>query len=507
MASKIKTKSSRLEEGARPQKKARILEPPPSIKSKTKGKPGNKTAPLPTAPPAVSFSTKSKGKGKEKEVISSPQPAQKSKPKSNPKPPKDDVPPPPPSSFKIIVGSYEKLLYGLECTPTLSSSSASSEKPDSYTFDLKPIFAFPAHVSCVKALAASPHGGKWLATGSADEIIKVWDLRRRKEIGGLMCHQGSITSLHFPSPSHLLSTSEDGTLSLFHTRDWSVLRTLKGHKGRVNSVAVHPSGKVALSVGKDGVLRMWDLMRGKGVGSVKLGREGEVVRWSTTGSTFAVQSQNTVEIYSTDMSLLHTITHPSRTHDLKFYLPPTGSDLGEVLLVAAEDKKVSVYDLPTKESGPEVEPKIVAEFVGHSNRVKAIATLTISLPGPTLSTTTILSTISSDGKVFVYNLTSLTASLATKTKEVVQIEPDGEYDTKGSRLTCLTLADGEAVHSGSGSGEKRKRVQENGSDGSDGEGGSDRDGDGDEGEEKNGEEEWVSEEEGEGEDEWAGFGN
>jgi len=56
-----------------------------------------------------------------------------------------------------------------------------------------------------------------------------------------------------------------------------VLRSLKGHKGRVNSVAVHPSGKVALSVGKDRALRMWDLMRGKGVASTKLGK-GQLFR-------------------------------------------------------------------------------------------------------------------------------------------------------------------------------------------------------------------------------------
>lgn len=83
---------------------------------------------------------------------------------------------------------------------------------------------------------------------------------------------GSITHLEFPSRSHLLSASEDGTLCLFRARDWSVLRSLKGHKGRVNCVAVHPSGKVALSVGKDRTLRMWDLMRGKGSASTKLGK-------------------------------------------------------------------------------------------------------------------------------------------------------------------------------------------------------------------------------------------
>jgi len=83
---------------------------------------------------------------------------------------------------------------------------------------------------------------------------------------------GSITFLSFPTRSHLLSASDDGTIHLYHTRDWALLTTLRGHKGRVNSVAVHSSMKVGLSVGKDRTLRMWDLMRGKGSASMKLGK-------------------------------------------------------------------------------------------------------------------------------------------------------------------------------------------------------------------------------------------
>lgn len=86
-----------------------------------------------------------------------------------------------PLTFKIVAGSYEKLLYGLEGSTSIEN--------DEVKFHLKPMFIFPAHVSCIKAVAASP-GGKWLATGSADEIVKVWDLKRKKEIGGLMHHEG-----------------------------------------------------------------------------------------------------------------------------------------------------------------------------------------------------------------------------------------------------------------------------------------------------------------------------
>ena len=101
-----------------------------------------------------------------------------------------------PSSFKVIAGSYERLLYGLQGTVSASSPDA----PLELEWTLKPIFIFPAHVSYIKTVAASPQGGKWLATGSGDEIIKVWDLRRRKEVGGLMQHEGS-TIPSFPSLS------------------------------------------------------------------------------------------------------------------------------------------------------------------------------------------------------------------------------------------------------------------------------------------------------------------
>ncbi|KAI6164527.1 WD40-repeat-containing domain protein [Pisolithus thermaeus] len=350
-----------------------------------------------------------------------------------------------PTSFKVIAGSYEKLLYGLEGTASSSESG--------YEFHLKPIFIFPAHVSHIKAVAASP-GGKWLATGSADEIVKVWDLARRKEIGGLMHHEGSITYLEFPSRSHLLSASEDGTLCLFHARDWVVLRTFKGHKGRVNFVAVHPSGKIALSVGQDRLLRMWDLMRGKGSASIKLGKEGEIGHFSV------VQYHSSLEIFSTDMVLRHTLSHASRIHSVRFCRWTDNG--GELMLVAAEDKKVSVYRFL---EDPEKPPSIIAEMVGHSNRVKAVEALEVAVPEPETKTknarksTTIVCTISSDGNIFVYDL----AALHHGTTELVQLRPVAEYDTKGTRLTCLTVTENrskEETDDRDAKIGKRKRVED-----------------------------------------------
>jgi len=96
------------------------------------------------------------------------------------------------SPFKVIAGSYRRLLYYLQGTVSASSPDASSE----LEWTLKPIFIFPARVSYIKTVAASPQGGKWLATGSGGDIIKVRDLRRRKGCRRThAAHEGSTVHL------------------------------------------------------------------------------------------------------------------------------------------------------------------------------------------------------------------------------------------------------------------------------------------------------------------------
>ena len=110
-----------------------------------------------------------------------------------------------PGSFILIAGSYEKLLYGIEgAYPPHDVDSGDGLVNRVVKPDLTPIFIFPAHLAIVKCVAASP-GGKWLATGSEDEFIKVWDLRRRKEVGSLSQHTG-ISLLLYHITDKMLTT-------------------------------------------------------------------------------------------------------------------------------------------------------------------------------------------------------------------------------------------------------------------------------------------------------------
>lgn len=258
------------------------------------------------------------------------------------------------------------------------------------------------------------------------------------------------------------------------------------------------------------------------------------MRWSTTGDLFAVQAQMTLDIYNTvrvllppsfhlfsyktndhaqSMSPILTINLNSRLHDALFAPHPHPTDSSdELLLVAAENKKVHVFEVPKNpsEDGEGVEWKKVAELVGHGNRyvfpsfcagivhgeltmtlrrVKALDKLTLSTGA---DTTTIISTVSSDGFIRIFDLAALPSStkISGAQEGPAQVEEAASYDTKGTRLTCVTLADGEALDqpSAGNAGEKRKRdIQE---DGEDSEEGSEEEGPG-----------WASEVEGEEEGE------
>lgn len=399
-------------------------------------------------------------------------------------------------SMRIIAGSYERLLYGLQADVQPSST------PSSLQLALKPIFQFPAHPSSIKCLAtAGPHA-KWLVTAGADELIKIWDLRRKKEVGSLSGAEsfGPPMSLSFPLPSHLLLSAE-GVILLYRTRDWALLHTFKGHTGRVNFVSTHPSAKLALSGGQDGVLRAWDLTRGKNLGGTKMGMdtggEMEQLRWfggGGRGDFFALLGRTVVRIFRRNMNEVARIgagtTTGTRLNDIAVW--DLSSHLDKevegyerlkdltLILVAREDKKVGVYlfdkkrfdELDRKDAEKEEQEEeedgeeddddddvdesertlqSIATLEGHSSRVKSLALQPLSLPqkddDPSSARVLTATTISSDGQVRIFNLDAITQLVrddpSTFAEKELALKPCASYDTKGARLTTLSVVGGD----------------------------------------------------------------
>ncbi|KAK5187908.1 Ribosome biogenesis protein erb1, partial [Cryomyces antarcticus] len=72
-----------------------------------------------------------------------------------------------------------------------------------------------------------------------------------------------------------------------------------GHEGRVRSLAIDPSGKYLASGGDDGTVRVWELLTGRQLWSVKLDAQEavDVVRWRPGLDAFILSATAGESIY------------------------------------------------------------------------------------------------------------------------------------------------------------------------------------------------------------------
>jgi len=260
-------------------------------------------------------------------------------------------------TVQIVTGSYERVLHGFTAGIPAASFRTKKDASKDSTAPIQCVdtFLFEAHGSAIRCLALSPLPKATdspdaqkviMASGSTDERINLYSLSaappavndeypsvptlagnkilenpKNRELGSLLHHSASISSLSFPSRSKLLAGAEDNTVSVSKTRDWSVISTIKAPNPKVqgrpsgdtappgaapsgiNHFAVHPSMKLMVSVGKgEKCMRLWNLVTGKKAGvlnfsrdlllSVKEGKwssgEGRRIAWNPAGEEFAV---------------------------------------------------------------------------------------------------------------------------------------------------------------------------------------------------------------------------
>jgi protein MAK11 len=109
---------------------------------------------------------------------------------------------------------------------------------------------------------------------------------------------GLANCLEFFGKTHLFVGLENGNIVIYDTHEWESQKTMKGHTARVNSIAVHPSGLLALSTSKDRTMRLWALKKGVCSHTEKLGFEADKVIWSPKGEQYAVLNDTKVHIFN-----------------------------------------------------------------------------------------------------------------------------------------------------------------------------------------------------------------
>ncbi|XP_045767078.1 p21-activated protein kinase-interacting protein 1-like [Maniola jurtina] len=191
---------------------------------------------------------------------------------------------------EIIVGTYEGFLLGY---------SLRSEDEET---KLKQTFATHSHTASVRCVSIA---GKFLASGGTDDKVVVIDLKTRKEHTVLMNHDGTINTVAFThGGTHLLTGSDDGSITVTRTGNWQIEKIWKkAHGGQpVTAISVHQSDKLALSIGGDKTLRTWNLIKGRPAFTINLASKGvsmpTEIKFSPGGDRFSLVSLQNVDVWT-----------------------------------------------------------------------------------------------------------------------------------------------------------------------------------------------------------------
>ena len=118
-------------------------------------------------------------------------------------------------------------------------------------------------------LAVSPNE-EFLAASSL-KTIAFWHVASRTRIMTFTEPQYVGPLAFSPTGECFVSTTTDGTLSVWDAQRWKKLRTLTGHTNGISSIAFHPDGKILASASPwDKTARVWDVARGSFVTSLPL---------------------------------------------------------------------------------------------------------------------------------------------------------------------------------------------------------------------------------------------
>ncbi|CAK9046010.1 unnamed protein product [Durusdinium trenchii] len=233
-------------------------------------------------------------------------------------------------------------------------------------------------------------------------------------MGELQEHEDSVAAVQFWGPS-LITGSSDGQVCIWRCSDYELLLKFRGHKASVTCLAVHPSGRMMASAGRDQRIQLWDLTRGTSAAHLSVLEAVEALEWSPDGQSIAALSPRDLVAVEVASNSVASFKDPASAGFMRVSFTAVAWLSSKVLALGDGRGQVQIFE---KEGEALTEVCKVPRDGNVTGRIKALikvnARLMVGL---------------STGLVEVWSLGDLKAGSFTLLRVV---------DTK-SRLTCMTV--------------------------------------------------------------------
>jgi WD40 repeat protein len=227
------------------------------------------------------------------------------------------------------------------------------------------------HTSWVVSVAWSPDGS-FIASGSGDGTVKLWDVRTGQLLRTLQGHTSWVWSVAWsPDGSFIASGSYDHTVKLWDVRTGQLMRTLQGHTNWLRSVAWSPDGTLLASGSSDYTMKLWDVRTGQLMRTLESPKEVWSVAWSPDGTLLAGGSGDcTIRLWDIGTGqLLRTLQgHTGWVWSVAW------SPDGTLLASASFDQTVRLWDVTAG--------RVLKTLRGHTDWVRSV---TFNPDGQTLA--------------------------------------------------------------------------------------------------------------------------